>query len=139
LIITDLEADFGHDFLFRTAVSDATQGIVLASMAHDAGYREVSILYIDDAYGRGLMKDMIAPLAQWVFVIICARLQGREEIKASTEDLKRAFELLQAGKPIASGNVDFDENGDVMAPIEIWCYEGGEIVSKELVTPNSAQ
>jgi hypothetical protein len=50
---------------------------------------------------------------------------------------------LQAGLPInyegASGNVDFDDNGEVMAPIEIWCYEGGEIVSKDLVSPNSPQ
>jgi len=70
-------------------------------------------------------------------VISCAKLPG------SPVDLKRAFELLQAGKPInyegASGNVDFDDKGEVMAPIEIWCYEGGEIVSKELVSPNSPQ
>jgi ABC-type branched-subunit amino acid transport system substrate-binding protein len=285
-IITDLEADFGQDFLFRTAVSDATQGIVLASMAYDAGYREVSILYIDDAYGRGLMEvfttnfealggsvvasvphedkvtsyqseleqavsggepDALVAISfpqqasvylsqavkngffdKFLFVDasrseklieavgadvlegMCGTASGAaqtasllnfnasyeaeygalppvpflpnvydaviiealaayatqvhdssitsvgirdhlrdvagppgEEIKASTEDLKRAFELLQAGKPInyegASGNVDFDHNGDVMAPIEIWCYEGGEIVSKELVSPNSSQ
>jgi len=50
---------------------------------------------------------------------------------------------LQAGKPInyegASGNVDFDDKGEVMGPTEIWCYEGGKIVSKELVSPNSPQ
>ncbi|MEN8217961.1 MAG: ABC transporter substrate-binding protein [Pseudomonadota bacterium] len=285
-VITDLEADKGNDFLFRTAVSDATQGIVLASMAYDAGYRQVSILYIDDAYGRGLMEvftenfealggSVVASvphedkntsyqseLAQAVeggepealvaisftqqvgvylpqalnkgffdkFLFVdanrseklievvgaevlegmCGTASGAaqtasllnfntnyeaeygelpsvpflpnvydavilqalaayatevhdgsitpvgirdhlrdvaglpgEEIKASPDDLKRAFELLQAGKPInyegASGSVDFDNKGDVMAPIEIWCYEGGKIVSKELVSPNSPQ
>jgi ABC-type branched-subunit amino acid transport system substrate-binding protein len=285
--ITDLEADIGHDFLFRTAVSDTTQGLVLASMAYDAGYRQVSILYIDDPYGRGLMavftenfeklggsvvasvphedkttsyqselsqaveggepEALIAisfpaqigvylPQAfkkgffeKFLFVdaskseklievvgadvlegmcgtgpgaaetasllnfnasyeaeygespstapflpnaydaVIIEALaayaaqvqngsitpvglreqlrdvagQPGEKINASPEDLKRAFELLQAGKPInyegASGNVDFDDKGEVMGPTEIWCYEGGKIVSKDLVSPNSPQ
>ena len=42
-----------------------------------------------------------------------------------------AFRLLKAGKPInyegASGAVDFDKNGDVMAPIEVWRFSGGKI------------
>ncbi|HIE01850.1 MAG TPA: hypothetical protein EYP59_16460, partial [Thiotrichaceae bacterium] len=285
--ITDLEADIGNDFLFRTAVSDTTQGLVLASMAYDAGYRQVSILYIDDPYGRGLMavftenfeklggsvvasvphedkttsyqselsqaveggeaealiaisfpaqigvylpqalkkgffdkflfvdasksEKLIEVVGADVLEGLCGTGPGAaqtasllnfnasyeaeygesastapflpnaydaviiealaaeaaqvqngsitpvglrdhlrdvagppgEKINASIEDLKRAFELLQAGKPInyegASGNVDFDDNGEVMGPTEIWCYEGGEIVSKDLVSPNSSQ
>lgn len=42
-----------------------------------------------------------------------------------------AFRLLNAGKPInyegASGAVDFDDNGDVTAPIEVWRFSGGNI------------
>ncbi len=48
-------------------------------------------------------------------------------------EFKKAFELLQAGKPInyegAAGSVDFDKNGDVITPIEIWKYKKGEIVT----------
>lgn len=44
-----------------------------------------------------------------------------------------AFALLQQGKDInyegASGSVDFDENGDVITPIEVWQYAGGQIVT----------
>jgi branched-chain amino acid transport system substrate-binding protein len=42
-----------------------------------------------------------------------------------------AFRLLKAGKTInyegASGAVDFDNNGDVTAPIEVWRFSDGKI------------
>jgi branched-chain amino acid transport system substrate-binding protein len=48
-------------------------------------------------------------------------------------EFKKAFDLLSAGKQInyegAAGAVDFDENGDVVTPIEIWKYRKGEIVT----------
>jgi len=44
-----------------------------------------------------------------------------------------AFELLKRGKDInyegASGPVNFDRNGDVIAPIELWRFSKGEIVT----------
>jgi hypothetical protein len=53
--------------------------------------------------------------------------------------LKKALELLQSGKHVdyvgAAGDVDFDENGDVVTPIEIWCFEGGQLITKRLETP----
>ena len=46
-------------------------------------------------------------------------------------EFKLAFELLKQGKDInyegASGSVDFDNNGDVVAPIEIWRFSLGKI------------
>lgn len=48
-------------------------------------------------------------------------------------EFKKAFELLLAGTAInyegASGAIDFDGNGDVEAPIEVWKYVGGKIVT----------
>jgi ABC-type branched-subunit amino acid transport system substrate-binding protein len=48
-------------------------------------------------------------------------------------EFKLAFDLLEAGKPInyegASGSVDFDANGDVIAPIEVWRFDDGKIVT----------
>ena len=43
-------------FLFRTALSDVAQGPVLASLARDDGMERVSVVYQDDAYGRGLYQ-----------------------------------------------------------------------------------
>ena len=48
-------------------------------------------------------------------------------------EFKKAFELLDQGKDInyegAAGSVDFDENGDVVTPIEIWRYLKGDMVT----------
>ena len=48
-------------------------------------------------------------------------------------EFEAAFELLRQGREInyegASGSVDFDENGDVITPIEVWQYAGGRIVT----------
>lgn len=48
-------------------------------------------------------------------------------------EFETAFKLLDMGQPInyegASGNVDFDNNGDVVTPIEVWKIENGKIVT----------
>lgn len=48
-------------------------------------------------------------------------------------EFSKAFGLLKAGKKInyegAAGSVDFDKNGDVATPIEIWKYSGGKLVT----------
>jgi len=48
-------------------------------------------------------------------------------------EFKKAFNLLKAGKDInyegAAGSVDFDKNGDVVTPIEVWKYHKGKIVT----------
>ncbi|MBW2066003.1 MAG: ABC transporter substrate-binding protein [Deltaproteobacteria bacterium] len=48
-------------------------------------------------------------------------------------EFKKAFALLRQGKKInyegAAGSVDFDGNGDVITPIEIWKYSKGKIVT----------
>jgi branched-chain amino acid transport system substrate-binding protein len=53
-------------------------------------------------------------------------------------EFKKAFELLNQKKDInyegASGSVDFDKNGDVITPIEIWQYKGGDIKTVRLET-----
>ncbi len=48
-------------------------------------------------------------------------------------EFEKAFAQLEAGQAInyegASGSVDFDANGDVLAPIEIWRFHEGKIVT----------
>ena len=287
--ITTLLTDDGQDFLFRTVPSDALQGVVLANFAYDEGYRNLSVLYIDNAYGKGLknvfkkhfsvlggtvvaeiphaetkgndikVKEIYLTKLQeakigetealvamsyseqsnvyiqqaiqddffnkFLFVdgsksediietVGADKLEGMcgtapsfeqtesldhfndgyeaeygrvpslpfmpntydavvvaglaayaaraigesinpitirnylrrvndpdgENVIAGSEGLKRAMKMLDSGLTInyegASGNVDFDENGDVITPIEIWCFEGGKIVHKENVQPD---
>ena len=48
-------------------------------------------------------------------------------------EFNAAFKLIDQGLPVnyegASGSVDFDANGDVTAPIEVWRFKGGKIVT----------
>ena len=43
-----------QDYLFRTALSDVSQGPVLAHVARERGFDNVGLLYVDDPWGRGL-------------------------------------------------------------------------------------
>jgi len=44
-------------YWFRTTPSDALQGVAMAKVAHDAGYKRVAILYLNNAYGQGLSEQ----------------------------------------------------------------------------------
>jgi ABC-type branched-subunit amino acid transport system substrate-binding protein len=44
------------DFLFRTTVSDAIQGVIMGKLASELGYSTASALYVNNAYGQGLAE-----------------------------------------------------------------------------------
>jgi ABC-type branched-subunit amino acid transport system substrate-binding protein len=41
-------------YFFRTAPSDALQGVAMADYAYKAGLRKIAVLYLNNAYGQGL-------------------------------------------------------------------------------------
>ena len=43
-----------NDFLFRTALSDVSQGPVLARVARERGFDNIGLVHVDDPWGRGL-------------------------------------------------------------------------------------
>ncbi len=49
--ITVLDDD---NFVFRSAPSDAFQGVILAELANSLGYESAGVLFINNAYGQGL-------------------------------------------------------------------------------------
>ena len=51
-----LSAAEDNDFLFRTTISDAAQGVVLAQLAQELGLGSVCTMFINNAYGQGLSK-----------------------------------------------------------------------------------
>ena len=55
-----------QDFLFRTALSDVSQGPVLARVARERGFDNVGLLYVDDPWGRGLAGAFEAAWDGWV-------------------------------------------------------------------------
>ncbi len=44
-------------YWFRTAPSDALQGVAMAKVALDAGVKRVAVLYLNNAYGQGLAQQ----------------------------------------------------------------------------------
>ena len=56
--LTTLDDNGGY--LFRTTISDAAQGVVLARLAADEGYDNVGVIYRDDPYGQGLAEAFAA-------------------------------------------------------------------------------
>lgn len=55
--LTDVEDD---DYLFRTPISDAAQGVVLADLVEELGFTSVCTLYVNNAYGQGLSENFAA-------------------------------------------------------------------------------
>lgn len=55
-----LSAAKDDDFLFRTTISDAAQGIVLAKLAKDENLSTVCTLYVNSPYGQGLSNSFKA-------------------------------------------------------------------------------
>ena len=45
------------DFFFRAALADTAQGPVLARVTRERGFDNVGVIYVDDAYGRGLAES----------------------------------------------------------------------------------
>lgn len=45
-----------NDFFFRTTISDAAQGAVMADLAQEQGYGSACVLYVNNAYGQGLSE-----------------------------------------------------------------------------------
>ena len=53
-----------NDYVFRTAPSDAAQGIVLANLAKERGYETAGVIYINNAYGEGLADQFEKTFAE---------------------------------------------------------------------------
>ena len=45
-----------NGLLFRTVLSDEMQGVAAANLAHELGYKSVSIIYVNNPYGQGLYE-----------------------------------------------------------------------------------
>ena len=53
-----------NDLLFRTVLSDEMQGVALANLALELGYKTVSVIYINNPYGEGLYEKFASEYTQ---------------------------------------------------------------------------
>ena len=89
--ITVLEDD---DFLFRTTVSDAAQGVVLARLAREIGYETAGIMLINNAYGEGLADQF-----EETFVSLGGRVTGKVPHEDSQPTYTSELEKATEGDP----------------------------------------
>ncbi len=96
------------DFLFRTNPSDAAQGIVLARLAVEQGFKKVGIMYVNNAYGEGLVNQFEQSFAE---------LGGTVTGKAAHEEVQQTYvaELERAteGGPDALLTVSYPGQAEV--------------------------
>ncbi|BAS26064.1 ABC transporter substrate-binding protein [Limnochorda pilosa] len=101
--ITNLDDD---DYLFRTVPSDALQGKVLAQVAQEQGYKAVSVVYINNAYGEGLARNFQAAFeAGGGRVLVSVAMEGGQA--SYRGELQRAAR----GNPEALVLIAYPENG----------------------------
>ncbi len=108
--------------------------------AYEAAYGELQHPFTAETYDAAVLIALAAAKAGTTTDSAAIRDALRDvanppgtEVGPGVEGVKMALELIAAGEDInyegAAGNVDFDENGDVVGYIEIWAVSGGMIVS----------
>ena len=99
-----------NDFVFRTVVADTVQGVVLGRLAVIQNYQNVSVVYVNNDYGKGL-ADM--------FKATFEALGGMVTAMVPLEELKPSYR----------GEVDIAMIGDPDA-IMMACYpvDGNKII-----------
>jgi ABC-type branched-subunit amino acid transport system substrate-binding protein len=103
--LTAVEDD---DFLFRTTLSDAAQGLILAQLADELGYTKVSTIYVNNPYGEGLSENFRAAFEE---------LGGEvpAEVPHEQEQASYLSELQQAtdGEPDALAALSYPQSATV--------------------------
>jgi ABC-type branched-subunit amino acid transport system substrate-binding protein len=146
-IVTAVGADAVEGMCGTAPGSKVTDSLAAFEAGWEASYGEISPYpFLPPAYDAVALTALAAYEAQVAGeevtpATIRAHLRSvsgppGEVVLAGPEGLTKARELLADGQEInfvgASGDIDLDEFGDVSAPIETWCYEAGDIVSKGL-------
>jgi ABC-type branched-subunit amino acid transport system substrate-binding protein len=116
--------------------------LIMFSAAYKTEYGRLPPLpFITNAYD-GMAVIGLAAYAAKVKGLALTSANIRDNLRAVANppgeiikpgEFKKAFSLLDKGKKInyegAAGSVDFDKNGDVVTPIEVWKYSKGKIVT----------
>jgi len=103
--LTAVEDD---DFLFRTTLSDAAQGLILAKLADELGYKKVSTMYVNNAYGEGLSENFAAAFED-LGGEVPAQVPHEQEQPSYLAELRQATE----GSPDALAALSYPQSGTV--------------------------
>ncbi|WP_246535158.1 ABC transporter substrate-binding protein [Rathayibacter toxicus] len=100
--------DFAHyeddGYYWRTSPSDVLQGRILGSKIRGDGKTKVSILYMNDAYGMGLAKNITDTLKAGG-----ASIAAEQVFEPASTDFNSALTSVLAPQPDALVVISFDE------------------------------
>jgi len=102
--LTELEDD---DFVFRTCPSDALQGIVEAQLAKNLGYKKVAVIFVNNAYGKGLAEVFKAHFEDAKHVVT-AMIPYEENKPSYRGEVEKAL----AGEPDAINLIAYPVDGN---------------------------
>lgn len=91
-----------NDYLFRTPISDAAQGVVLAQLAKDLGLKSICAMYVNNAYGQGL-SETFAKAFEKAGGKVTARVSHEESGASFKSELSKCVE----GKPEALAAISY--------------------------------
>ena len=80
-----------NDFLFRSTISDAAQGVVLAELAIDLGFTSVCTFFVNTAYGEGL-ADQFKETFEALGGTVPAAVPHEQEQTSYTSELQSCVE-----------------------------------------------
>ncbi len=103
--LTAVEDD---DFLFRTTLSDAAQGLILAKLADELGYTKVSTIYVNNAYGEGLSENFTAAFEE-LGGEVPAQVPHEQEQPSYLAEVRKATE----GSPDALAALSYPQSATV--------------------------
>ena len=89
-----------NDFFFRVALSDVLQGPVLARVVREQGIDNVGVVYVDDAWGRGLAGAFEAAWAGTVRSVAVQRNHAGflSELRKSADAGAKALVVIAPGR-----------------------------------------
>jgi ABC-type branched-subunit amino acid transport system substrate-binding protein len=103
-----LTNDKDNDFLFRTVLSDAAQGVVLADWAWEQGYKKVATFYTNNAYGKGL-SDQFVKSFEAKGGTITAAVSHEQQQPSYLSELQKAV----AGNPEVMVAISYPAEGSI--------------------------
>jgi branched-chain amino acid transport system substrate-binding protein len=109
------------DLFFRTAPSDARQGVVMSEIIMERGFDTVAVTYTNNDYGQGLADSFAAAFEEMggTVTLVAAHEDGRADYSAEVGALASAGgDLL-----VVAGYVDQGGSGIIQAALDTGAFD----------------
>jgi branched-chain amino acid transport system substrate-binding protein len=110
-----------NGLFFRTAPSDARQGVVMSEVLMDRGINEVAVTYTNNDYGLGLADSFAAAFAEMggTVTLMAAHEDGRADYSAEVGALASAG----GAALVVAGYVDQGGSGIIQAALDSGAFD----------------